>query len=127
MSYEPTNWKTGDVVTSAKLNKLENAVASGKMFVVHKADNTLDKTWQEIYDALLQNDFAVLYMKEDGDNYYSQEISLIVSVNNNGERCAVSVFNFNDIEIDTFECDSPSGYPTTSIGPGPVIDPGTVG
>lgn len=29
MSYEPTNWKTGDVVTSAKLNKLEQGVAGG--------------------------------------------------------------------------------------------------
>lgn len=27
MSYEPTNWKTGDVVTSQKLNKLEQGVA----------------------------------------------------------------------------------------------------
>ena len=27
MAYEPTNWKSGDVVTSAKLNKLENGVA----------------------------------------------------------------------------------------------------
>lgn len=26
MSYEPTNWKTGDVVTSAKLNKIEGGV-----------------------------------------------------------------------------------------------------
>ncbi len=28
MSYEPTNWKAGDVVTSAKLNKLEQGVAN---------------------------------------------------------------------------------------------------
>lgn len=28
MPYEPTNWKSGDVVTSAKLNKLEEAVAN---------------------------------------------------------------------------------------------------
>ncbi len=29
MSYEPTNWKTGDVITAEKLNKLEDGVASG--------------------------------------------------------------------------------------------------
>lgn len=28
MSYEPTNWKAGDTVTSAKLNKLENGLAA---------------------------------------------------------------------------------------------------
>lgn len=33
MSYEPTNWKTGDVVTSAKLNKLEEGVAASGMVV----------------------------------------------------------------------------------------------
>ena len=27
MSYEPTVWKTGDIVSSEKLNKLENGVA----------------------------------------------------------------------------------------------------
>lgn len=58
MSYEPTNWKAGDVVTSAKLNKLEQGVAAGSgVLVVHMTVDdatsigTLDKTWQEIYDA----------------------------------------------------------------------------
>lgn len=29
MSYEPTEWKTGDIVTSAKLNKMEQGIAAG--------------------------------------------------------------------------------------------------
>lgn len=29
MSYTPTEWVTGDIVTAEKLNKLENAVANG--------------------------------------------------------------------------------------------------
>ena len=35
MSYEPTVWKTGDIVTSEKLNKLENGVkdAGGKTII----------------------------------------------------------------------------------------------
>lgn len=28
MSYEPTNWKTGDVITAEKMNKLESGVAN---------------------------------------------------------------------------------------------------
>ena len=59
MAYEPTNWKTGDVVTSAKLNKLEQGVAAGSgVPVVHETYDesagtyTLDKTWQEIYDGI---------------------------------------------------------------------------
>lgn len=120
MSYEPTNWKTGDVVTSAKLNKLENAVAGGKMLVVHSVDNTLDKTWQEVYDAFHQNDFVVLYMIEEGDNYYSQEIGLIAKVIYDGEIYTVDVFDFFGNTIRAFKCDSSSGYPKESITP--VID-----
>lgn len=56
MSYEPTTWKDGDLVTSAKLNKLENGVAAaGGSSILIANINTetgaLDKTWQEIYDA----------------------------------------------------------------------------
>lgn len=42
MAYEPTTWKAGDVVTSAKLNKLERAVASSGPLVV-----TMTVTWGE--------------------------------------------------------------------------------
>ena len=58
MSYEPTVWQTGDVVTSAKLNKLENGVANagGGVLIVHVTDGVLDKTWKELDDAV----FSVL-------------------------------------------------------------------
>lgn len=29
MSYEPTNWQTGDIITAEKLNKLEQGVSGG--------------------------------------------------------------------------------------------------
>ena len=53
MSYTPTNWKAGDTVTSAKLNKLEQGVAGAGVLVVSLDNETgaLDKTWQEIHDA----------------------------------------------------------------------------
>ena len=60
MSYEPTNWKTGDVVTSAKLNKLENAVANGgvKMFTVSDIPGTMQAglTAQDFVGAWIFND-----------------------------------------------------------------------
>lgn len=55
MAYEPTEWKSKDVITSAKLNKLEQGVAnSGGAFVINvdPVTYTMDKTWQEIHDAL---------------------------------------------------------------------------
>ena len=56
MAYTPTNWKAGDTVTSAKLNKMEQGIANGSgTLIVHMINgenaSTLDKTWQEIYDA----------------------------------------------------------------------------
>lgn len=58
MSYTPTNWKSGDVVTSAKLNKLEQGVADagGGSLVVNATiaeDDTgvCDKTMREIWTA----------------------------------------------------------------------------
>lgn len=55
MSYEPTTWTTGDVITAAKLNKIESGIANASM-IVHilphgQRDAILDKTWAEIYNA----------------------------------------------------------------------------
>lgn len=70
MSYEPTNWKTGDVVTSAKLNKLEQGVAAGSGVLVvtgtYEGDiETLDKTWQEIIDALSSGKIVCRLLVDD--------------------------------------------------------------
>ncbi len=75
MSYTPTAWKTGDVVTSAKLNKLEQGVASagGNLAVGHTEEGittTLDKTGQEILDAIQAGKTVVLvfdYFESDGE------------------------------------------------------------
>lgn len=73
MSYTPTNWQSGDIVTSEKLNKLENGVAGagGVVLVVNTTTDddkiTLNKTWKQIYDA----DFAVIISEDDG-KYYTE-------------------------------------------------------
>lgn len=58
MSYTPTTWTTGDTITTAKMNKIEQGIASaGGALVCNSSysgnDYVLDKTAQEIYDALL--------------------------------------------------------------------------
>ena len=69
MSYEPTTWKDGDLVTSAKLNKLEQGIANGGgILIVHADENgVLDKTWQEIYDA----DVCIICIFEDSDKFFN--------------------------------------------------------
>ena len=61
MSYTPTEWQRGDIVTSQKLNKLEQGVANAGgsgIFYVTKiftgsdpVITSLNKTWKEIRDA----------------------------------------------------------------------------
>ena len=52
MAYEPTEWSTGDVVTAAALNKMEQGIASGGgAFIVDVVDPNLDPN-QEGNDGL---------------------------------------------------------------------------
>lgn len=48
MSYTPTNWKSGDVVTSAKLNNIESGIVNSVLVVTADENNALDHTYAEI-------------------------------------------------------------------------------
>lgn len=64
MAYEKTVWQTGDIVTSTKLNKIENQLEAcdGKILVAEYNEETgaLNKTWQEIYDAMNAGGIALI-------------------------------------------------------------------
>lgn len=54
MGYTPTTWQSGDVITSTKLNKLEQGVSNSVTGMVvnwDSSNNVLDKTYAEIHDA----------------------------------------------------------------------------
>ena len=59
MSYTPTNWKSGDIVTSDKHNKMEQGIedansgggGGGGVLIVHEVDDALDHTFKEIVTA----------------------------------------------------------------------------
>ena len=60
MSYEKTTWINGDIITADKMNNIENGIASaGKVMICNASFSSsaqnyvLDKTVQEIYDAML--------------------------------------------------------------------------
>lgn len=68
MSYTPTVWQDGDTITAEAMNKIERGIAdaSGVLVCTSSFDGTvsnyvLDKTAQEIYDALL--DGTPVYIK----------------------------------------------------------------
>ena len=39
MSYEPTEWQNGDVITAEKLNKIENGIANGNRLILYEVDS----------------------------------------------------------------------------------------
>lgn len=58
MAYTPTEWSTGDTITASAMNKIENGIAGAgsALIVTSQYDENgklvMDKTVQEIYDAL---------------------------------------------------------------------------
>lgn len=109
MSYEPTNWKTGDVVTSAKLNKLENAVAgAGGVLVINDQNNTLDKTYQEIENAFANKMLCVVFSQsEEG-----QTCNFVTMIAFRGAY-GVMVFNASTQRMVVYSTDAKDGYPGT--------------
>lgn len=65
MIYEPTEWKTGDIITADKLNNIESGIVDTDEFIIHLGGTTedeasdafandkftFDKTWNEVYTA----------------------------------------------------------------------------
>lgn len=100
MAYEPTSWKAGDIVTSAKLNKMEQGIAGAGALIVHVDENdTLDKTWQEIHDAVL----AVIVSDD--------EINVVVDVDVVSRIYrAVNLYKVETTN-NVYSTDSPDGYP----------------
>lgn len=88
MSYTPTEWKAGDVVTSEKLNHMEDGIFdSAEIFVVHAYVEHLNEPdengyleayhldgveYQDIRDAISEGKVPILRMDTDRDsgNYY---------------------------------------------------------
>lgn len=100
MAYEPTNWKAGDIVTSAKLNKIEQGIAANKKILIANINmnNTLNKTWQEIYDA----DISLIKVV-DNEHIF---IMLVTEIDHN-----TNGYFLTDAHGDTFKADSPNDYP----------------
>lgn len=51
MSYTPTNWQTGDVITAEKLNKMEGGIAAGSATgLITSSDDfqTIDQSYNDI-------------------------------------------------------------------------------
>lgn len=78
MAYEPTQWRSGDTITSERLNKMEQGIAgsgSGDAYVLH---TTMTLTPAETEGGNPTVTFSSVELREDGlpmwliiDNYIS--------------------------------------------------------
>ena len=108
MSYTPTNWTTGDTITASAMNKIENGIANagGALICTSSYDQnlgnyTIDKTVQEIYDALLSGTPAYIKFQYGTTADYSGTLYLAP---------IVKIFNYdttNEIRIVALK---PGGY-----------------
>lgn len=116
-NYVPTEWQTGDIVTSEKLNKIEQGVARAGVLVCNMVvdeDNgayRLDHTWQEIADA----GFAVAIVSNNAGQFQAYPLWEY------GESEGTKYCVFGDFaNAPTFSCENASDYPVldTDIGGG---------
>ena len=108
MAYEPTTWKDGDLVTSAKLNKLEQGVANGGGILIIHCDydtGVLDKTWQEICDA----GFGVI-ISEAPSGLFCEPI-IEITHENNLFIITTIVSGSEGFETFLYKTQSSNGYP----------------
>ena len=95
MAYEPTQWRSGDTITSERLNKMEQGIAgggSGEFYALH--------TTQTVTPAENENDastitFSSVELREDGlpmwlivDNYIGE--------NNNTYACVIMLDRYDN-------------------------------
>ena len=117
MSYTPTNWQTGDIVTAEKLNKLENGVASGGgggTFVVTRDEETgaLDKTWKEIRDAIASGQVPVIFPSALGSDTGTRAQLDIVG----RAKVEEDLYMVVSIDNDVWAINSENGYPVFNYG-----------
>ena len=118
MAYTKNTWNTGDIVSSQKLNHMEDGIANaGGVMVINDTNGTLDKTWQEIRDAMEANTFCVVkkVAQELGKDYVHNS-PVVEAVKNGLESPYTYIVNttFNNQGSVEYKTDTPSGYPAHS-------------
>ena len=72
MSYTPTSWSTGDTITAAAMNKIENGIANaggGVSGLCTVTGDTLDKTYNDLLGMLNNGVIPYLIKMPDANTY----------------------------------------------------------
>lgn len=116
MTYVPTVWATGDVITAVKLNKLENGVAAidGVMVVPAEEEGdtaTLTATYAEIAAAMTAKiPVFVIFQGEGYNTIYPVYTHGVIS----GDTTVYQIvaYDFSSTAALYFVADAEDGYPS---------------
>ena len=120
MSYEPTTWKAGDTVTSAKLNKMEQGIVSNSneplivTMQINDEIHTFNKTWKEVNDAFMAGRPVIVNVEDDyyGRISHGYVVSTSSEINQYSSNYECRYFWNGSIEQHT--CTEEEGYPECS-------------
>jgi hypothetical protein len=119
MAYTKNTWADGDIVTSEKLNHIEDGIANSEsVFFAGEVgldeegylEGTLGKTWQEIHDAMMQNKVCIVITSNNNIGAISQYIITSVFIYESVYRVNIEYAN----KSFHFSASTASGYPSTS-------------
>lgn len=116
MSYEPTEWKSGDVISSAKLNKMEQGIAAGGTGGTYFVNLTLgtgtpslDKTWAEIHEASLTQSVSVVMSFTENSRIFNPVVGIVVNEETYNVYCINT--DTDSVTVTKFSTDNENGYP----------------
>lgn len=119
MSYEKTNWKTGDTITAEKLNHAEqgiydNSISGGGVLIIDgswidEGTLRLDHTWNEINDF----DGLVILQLEHPEKGTGSKVNVFLNVVYGYPPRDIYTINFNTLDgLELkFSAESPEDYP----------------
>lgn len=128
MSYNPTTWANGDIITVNKLNKIEQGIANVVDAVDDIASNNSNNnaaiviinqnssaqtltsalTAEELFELCCTN-LVIAQIKEQGNLYGT---SLILSCYNYGDYYTFNLINLYSNELVALTALTPESYPT---------------
>ena len=109
MAYTKNTWQTGDVVTSAKLNNIENGVGVAYPLLVGTDGDTgnLTATWQTIFDKMHSGGLVFIQLVSTATHEYAIRVK---DAQLDGDEYWIETEPDDSTPL-LFKCDSADGYP----------------
>jgi len=90
MSYKPTEWHNGDIVSEERMNKLEQGVENAYLYFLDVEDDngslSTTVTWQEVADIVDAGRYVILRCIYSTESPYSVWFSPLIWITDDNEE-----------------------------------------